>query len=413
MRKVFSLSVALLTLTSLPTLNAESGLLDLETALERVYSHSPLLRAAALETDLSGARTVQAGVLPNPELEIDLDKFGGSNGYREFDSTEITYSITQLIELGGKRGARVQVAEQEELASQLQLEQTRYDLRKDLIQAFITAYAAQEQLRLAKEKQEESQKVYETVKGKVDAGKVPVTQQLKVEIALVRAKHDVEHASHQFVAAKYAIAALWGDSSCLDFTQVAYPFYALSPPPSLKGLCFSLDQNPDLNLLDQEICSAESNIALQEANQVPDLLLNAGVVNIRETNDYAGTVGIVIPIPVFDRNQANIDISYYELLLAQERRDLRQHELEIGLQLAYQEWNCSYHEALSLRDSVLNKATESFKYIKEGYVQGKYEFLELLDAQRTLIDIQEEYINSLIHYHLQKAEVERILGKCL
>lgn len=387
--------------------------LDFDTALQRVYSHSPDIIAADIETDLSQAQIRQAEVIPNPEFELDVDNFGGSRGFKKFDSTEVTYSVTQLIELGGKRRARVSVAEQEEIVAQLNLEQVKFETRLKLLQAFVATFSEQELLNLARQKQIESEKVLNSVKGKVEAGKVPPTQQHKAEIALIRANHDFEHEFRQFSSAKYRLASQWGAGGCLDFDTVSYRFYEITPPPAFCGLNVELDNNLDLEILNQEIAVAEQNICLTQAESVPDIFVNAGVVNIKETHDTAATFSLVVPIPIFDRNKGNIDISHYELCLAETKRDAMRRELETNLLLAYEEWVCSYHEAISLRDNVLNKAEESFQHIQEGYAQGKYEFLEVLDAQRTLTDIQESYIDAVRRYHLQKAEVESLIGKCL
>src|SRR5436853_203266 len=80
--------------------------LDLQTAIERTLSASGTLKMAQLEIDVKNAEAWQDSLYPNPSVTLEVDSFGGRHENRGFDSAQFSYSISQLILLGGKRYAR-------------------------------------------------------------------------------------------------------------------------------------------------------------------------------------------------------------------------------------------------------------------------------------------------------------------
>ena len=79
------------------------GALSLTEALSLALLHNPTLQEFAWGIRISDVKTLRAGLLPNPELDVEAENFLGSGQQRDFDQTETTVAISQLFELGGKR----------------------------------------------------------------------------------------------------------------------------------------------------------------------------------------------------------------------------------------------------------------------------------------------------------------------
>src|SRR5262245_14881158 len=91
-----------------PAVSAQTnGVLSLRTALQRAEAGNPKLALAGREIGIGNGRKVQAGAIPNPELSFELDNALGSGQYRGLRSAETTLQLSQAIELGGKRDARI------------------------------------------------------------------------------------------------------------------------------------------------------------------------------------------------------------------------------------------------------------------------------------------------------------------
>src|SRR5262245_12452913 len=84
----------------------ECQVLDFQTAIERLIDSSTTLKIAQLEIEVQNAQKWQDSLYPNPALTVEVDSFGGKHECHGFDSSEVSYSISQLILLGGKREAR-------------------------------------------------------------------------------------------------------------------------------------------------------------------------------------------------------------------------------------------------------------------------------------------------------------------
>mgnify|MGYP001577838508 CR=1 FL=1 len=118
---------------------AQSRVLTIDRALEEAYSNNPELAAAQWDIDIAKGGRVQAGVIPNPELSWDVED-------TRSNSRITTVKVSQSLELGGKRGARIDVASKAQDAASVDLERKRNILRADVIDAFYGALRAQERI---------------------------------------------------------------------------------------------------------------------------------------------------------------------------------------------------------------------------------------------------------------------------
>jgi cobalt-zinc-cadmium efflux system outer membrane protein len=157
----------------------------------------------------------------------------------------------------------------------------------------------------------------------------------------------------------------------------------------------------------------QSAVTLEEANRVPDPTLGGGVRYFNESNNQAFLVDVSLPLPVFDRNQGNILEARYQLAKAEAERRAAAVSVRTALAETHAELATAFTEASTLRDEALPGAQSAFDATREGYRQGKFQFLEVLDAQRTLFEVRGQYIEALATYHQAAAALERLLGEPL
>ena len=87
---------------------------------------------------------------------------------------------------------------------------------------------------------------------------------------------------------------------------------------------------------------------------------------------------------------------------------MQQHDRQLAT--AYETLAAAYEAATTLRDEVLPAATETLAATEEGYREGKFDLLTVLDAQRTLFEATNQYLDAAQTYHQRRAEVERLIG---
>lgn len=386
---------------------AESGLVTLENAVQRAVAHSPLLKASMAALGASQGERRQAGMWVNPEASVDAENVGGQGPYRGLSSAEVTYGVSQLIEIGGKRSARFKVADQGVTLAGFDQEAARLDLIRDVHLAYIDAIAAQEQITLMREQKELAEEVMKTVNQRVNAAREPLIQKSKAQVTLSSSAIALDKAERQLIAAKKKLAAYWGNPS-ESYGLDSAALFNLSAPPPLATTDASWKNNPDFARFDAEINKSRAALELEQANAIPDPRISAGFRDFRDSGDHAFVVGVSLPIPVWNRNQGNIDKARHELARTESNKEAVALTISAELTRAQAELETAYHQAAALKDTILPAAKKAFALSREGYGIGKLSYLEVLDAERTLYETRAQYQDALRDYHKQRAEMERL-----
>lgn len=391
---------------------ASTGGLTLDAAIQRALNNSPRLKSSdATKLSSRGERT-QAGLLPNPELGVEAEDIGGNGPYKNFNSAQVTYGVTQLIEIGGKRDARVTYAERGIDLADHDYQAARLDLIRDVTQAFTEAVAAGEEVRLAQEQQKLAEDVLQTVTRRVNAAREPLIQKSKANVAFATSRIALERAEREYSSAKKTLANLMNESVAINTLNTS-AFYDLIAPPTISDVREALSRNPDIARWKPAIARGEAALDLEKANAVPDPRVTAGFRQYKETDNSAFVVGLSIPIPILNQNQGNISKARAEVTKAS--HDQRVNELALGSELtkSLETQRAAYTQATMLKESILPEAEHAFSLSNNGYQAGKSAYLEVLDAQRTLTDVRLQYIEALKDYHIQRGNVERLTAKNL
>ena len=152
---------------------------------------------------------------------------------------------------------------------------------------------------------------------------------------------------------------------------------------------------------------------MAKADRLPDITLGGGVKYIDDANDTTYIMNISIPLPLLDRNQGGVLEASHLIAKAQEERNAAEVSIVTAMHEAYQTLSTDFVEATTLRDDILPGAQRAFDAVREGYREGKFGYLDVLDAQRSLFDAQGQYIDALAGYHTSVADIERLIGESL
>lgn len=382
------------------------SILTPDEAVSRALERAPSAAAAAARLRAAESNVAQAGVWPNPEFALEIENFQGTGSYRGIDSVEATYGLSQKIELGGKRGSRVDVAQAARTAAGYDLSAAQLNLIREVWRAFTEAVVAEAQVGLAEKRIDLAREVERSVRARVDAGREPLVQQNRAEIALRQAELALERARRETSVARQVLTSLTGieagarlESSWFDRTDLPAPF-----PDALPEGAVSLLRR------EADVLRSRAELELERSQAVPDLTLSAGVRQFRETDDSAFLVGISIPIPVFDRNRGAIERAGAEVVAAEAELAAERLELFTGISSARAKLTTARDNAAALRETILPKAEQAFSFAQKGYRQGKFSYLDVLDAQRTLFEARRELIEVLQSFHDARADLGRLTG---
>jgi cobalt-zinc-cadmium efflux system outer membrane protein len=386
-----------------------TGTLSLRTALASALLRSPDLAAASYEVRAREAEILQAGQPPNPELELELENFGGSGELAGFDGAETTLWLGQLVELGGKRVKRRRVAELEARSAGWAYEMRRVDVLSRTAADFIAVLAAQRRRELAIEIAELAQRVHDAVGERVDAGKVSPVERAKTQVELAQARLAQERAERTLAAARVRLASNWGSVEP-RFAELSGILDRVDAPPSFEAILAQVERSPDVARWAAEAALRQAELELAMAQRVPDLAAAGGVRYLGEIDETVLVAGISMDIPVFDRNQGGIQAARLRSLQGDRLEEAARVRTRTAVAEVHQLLATAFVEVRTIRDDVLPSAELAFGAAEEAFRQGKIGSLDLLDAERTLSDARRQLVDALTSYHLAGVAAERLIG---
>ncbi len=388
------------------------GVLTLRDAMAAALLGSPDLASSSHEVRAAEARELQAGLIPNPEMAIELEEFGGTGDAEGFDVSELSLGLSQEILLGAKIRLRTAVANLEGRLAGWAYEAARLDVLTDSTKAFIEVLAAQERVQVLTESVRLSEAAAHSVGEQVAAGKVPRLEENRAAVTLALQQLALQRAMRSQAVRRQDLSGTWGGTT-VSYERLTGDFYAIRPVPTPDALNAFLADNPELARRAVETELARAKIALEKAGGIPDVTLEGGVRRFNEGSVIAYFVGIEFPLPIFDQNQGSVLEARAEADRVREEQRAAVVRLTRELNEAWQVLAVAASESTMLKTRILPLAKGAFEAAGEGFRQGKFAYLEVLDAQRTLFETREQLVDALAAYHTAVADVERLIGRSL
>lgn len=382
--------------------------LTLNESIQRVLTFSPALKAKTEGIGGSRGDRQQSGLIPNPELSFEAENILGNGTAQGVKGAEVTVGVAQTVELGGKRGARIAVANRQVDVATLEYAAAGLNLVRDTTVAWAEAVAATEELRLAQEQKDLADEVLQSVSRRVAAAAENSIQKSKAEVALASAKVELSKAERNKLTSLKALSGLWGDTAPAEGIDAGGFFEVEASAENA-----TLDNNPDLKLLEAGVGVARANLEVERANAVPDVTFQAGVRDSRDADEQSFLAGVSIPFPAFNRNQGAILKAGHEVAKAEQEKYATVNTLGLDLIKAKNALETATTEISSFDRDILPSAEKAFTQARNGYQAGKFPYLEVLDAQRTLFEVRAQRIGALKEYHAAKADLDRLTGKHL
>jgi len=391
----------------MPSPVASGSPVTLRVAIEQALAQSPELGGFSHRRRAQDARVGVAGLSPPLELRTELENFGGTGAMEGLDSTEATFALSRVIELGSKRALREGAARASRDDLDVERQAAQLDVIAEVTRRFIHVASDQEQLALTHRATALSTSSLEAVQRRVEAGRAPDAELHRANIAVARARIEEEHAEHELLTSRRKLAAMWGATEA-TFGEVAGDLYQYPQLPEFEVLVTRLEANPDFLRFASELRVRDAEVRVAQARARPDLTVTAGVRRLEASDDQAFVVGLSVPL--FTRARARGAIDEASALRDQTAAEQEARRVKVNAQLfeIYQELRHSITEATMLRDVVLPQTEAALANTQVAFDRGRYSYLEWTDAQRELIAAQRDRITASANAHLFLAEIERL-----
>lgn len=386
----------------------EPAELSLEHAKALALAFNAELASLANGFGASVAAVSQAGTLPNPVIGAAAENIGNSRLNADGDRATVL-QLEQLIELGGKRDARVRIAEAGRDLAAWDYQARRADTLLEVSIAFTNVLAEQRRRVLADESVGLARAFADTVSRRVAAGKVSPVEETRARLSLLSVEVEREQAERTLSAARHRLASLWNGATP-RFERAVGDLEQIQPLPAYEQLLWRIRANPDLARWETEVAQKDAVVDAAKARSVPDLTLTGGVARFSQFNDTAYTIGVSIPLPLFDRNQGGVREALRLRDKSIDERRAAENRVSAELVGIEQSLGAIRMEIETLRDGILPGAQSAFDATRKGYELGKFGFIDVIDAERTLFQVRSQYLTALANYRRGVHEIERLIG---
>lgn len=379
--------------------------LTLQNALDLAMSSNADLLAAVRELQAAQGPLLQGGARPNPSLSFLME-----DTRRATRAT--TFQLNQPIELGGKRAARIDAAERGRDIAAAELSATRVDLRARVVLAFYEVLLAQERVELAGHSVELAGRASDAAGKRVQAGKISPVEQTRARVAESAARLEAAQAQGELTLSRQRLSATWGNAAP-RFVRAESPTGAathLPEVPTPQAVSARLLASPGLRRARIEVQRRKALTVLERAKRLPDLTVSLGVRRDEQLGRDQAVVGLSVPLPLFDRNQGSLLEALRREDKSLDELDATKVRLETAALQARTRLDVFSTEAQTIRDTVLPGAQSAYNAATKGFELGKFSFLDVLDAQRTLFQAKSQYLRALAEAYRSSADIDGLLG---
>lgn len=367
-------------------------------------AQAPLRAESQAQVAAAQGRLDQADAWRNPELSLDVENFAGEGPMEGFDSAETTLSFSQTLELGGKRGARIDGARKDLALARARDAQARTDYAAALAVAYAEAEAAQLRAAQARELFEAAQSDARAAELLVEAGKEARLRGLQAQADAQAAQAGLDQALAARDAAFGRLSAQAGSGEAFDSltasllsAEVAASDAAPADTPAVLAALADRD-------------SAAAKVRVEQLQARPDLTVSAGVRRFAGDDATAMVAGASLPLPLFDRNRGNTAAARAELTAAEAR--LAQARLDAAADLAAARSQArSAGAQASAAAAGEAAAAEAYRLTRIGYEAGRLPLLELTAARRALAAARLQTLEAHLARVRALAEAARLAGK--
>jgi cobalt-zinc-cadmium efflux system outer membrane protein len=409
---VFALALSSAVLSSattqgLPARNSPETL-TLDSAIQLALETNPELRAASGRIDAAAGRANQARAWANPELELGAEDWPVRG--RGFSDSKRTIGIAQPLPYPGKRSLDQQIARAGVKLSEAELTLRQTELIRDVKIGFFRVLAYERLVDVSAELVAAAESSADTAKKRVEAGAAAYQEQLRAEVLLGQARTELADVQRDLAAAQQSLITLLGrpDLSGAKFHGVLIE----APDASLLGVSTPerFASHPSLSAAQTNVDRAELGSRRARLDPYPDV--NVGVAGGRsgETDQSIIQLRLSLPLPLLNRGKGVQQEARANLSIAQAELHVVQQRLQRDWANAARRYRTAIDQVNSYRDRILPKATEAMKLVQTGFETGKFNFIDLIDTQRTTAEVRQAHYLKLLEMNVAHAELEALLA---
>lgn len=384
--------------------------LTLESAIRLALASNPDLCAAGARVEAASGRASQARKWTNPEVELSTEDCPVSNG-RGFSDAKKTIGITQTLPYPGKKSLDKQIGGAGVKLSEAELALRRTEVVRDVKAGFFRVLAVERLVEVSGQLVAVAESSAATARKRVDAGAAPLQEQLRAEVQMEQARTELTGFERELASARQVFVTILGRPDLKD--------------AALSG---SLAEGPEASLMEdvgaERLAKHPSTAAAQASldraqlayrrarlEPYPDVKVGLSGGRIGETDQSIIQLGFSVPVPLIDRGKGKQQEARANVSVAEAELHGVQQQLQREWANALKRYRTAAEHVASYRERILPKANEALRLVQTGFEQGKFNFIDLVDTQRTTAEVRLAYLHKLLELNIAQAELEALVAR--
>ncbi len=391
-----------------PSVSSATNVLTLDGAVRLALENNPELRASGARVDAASGRAYQARKWTNPELELSAEDWPVSNG-RGFSDAKQTIGVAQSLPYPGKKSLDKQIGGAGVKLSEAELALRRTEVVRDVKAGFFRVLASERLVEVSTQLVAVAESSAGTARKRVDAGATAYQEQLRAEVQLEQARTELTGFQRELASARQMFVTLLGR-------------------PDLKNasLSGSLAEGPEANLLEEvgaeRLAKHPSTVAAQanldraqlayrraRLEPYPDVKMGVSGGRIGASDQSIIQLGFSVPLPLIDRGKGKQQEARANVNVAEAELHGVQQQLQREWANAHKRYRTAAEQVSNYRERILPKAGEALRLVQTGFEQGKFNFIDLVDTQRTTAEARLAYQQKLLELNIAQAELAALL----
>ena len=386
--------------------------LTLSEALSRTMAQNPGLQVFDFRLQGLDGRRITADQNPALEAGLEVENFLGSDNLRGVDGAEYTLSLSSVLELGGKRQARVSVVDSRYGRVEAERRAETLDVLGQVTQRFVATLALQEKLELAADAVALTEATHEIVTRRADRGAAPQAEVMRARAALTRSRIEQSRVLSEYESRKIALASLWGDTRP-DFQSLEGDLFQFGSSDSFEILYQRVSESPAIQIYASERRVREAEVQLARSQSESDIRWQVGVRQFEETDDSALVGGFSVPLFSGRRNRGEVQAALAARDEVRYRREDTLLRLHSRLFEAYRQRQQNIEAVEQIRGQMLPDLSDALSQTREAYQKGRYSYVEWTAAQRELLSARQALVDAATMALLNQALIEQLTAQPL
>ncbi len=399
-------------------LDLQSGM-TADEAVATALENNGEIQALRKETEAARSLVKQASLRANPKLE--------ANGTRQINGTDnsVMAEIMLPLELGGRRSARIRVAQAELEIREFALANQERLLASEVRSKFGETLGNLKKLELFEKLIANAKQGYEIITAKVTEGRTAPLEENRLLVELNRLRSMRETAEGKVETAMFELRNMLGMKPETPL-RLRDDFESLldALPPVDEAVRKALQTRPDLQGARTMERLAVANLEQARADGKPDASFKAGYQRMKSGFPLNGltetgglqpiesvfhffTFGVEIDLPVRNRNQGATQAALFEQEAAQRRIEFGELTVRREVNVAFARYNRAVRAMSIFQNGVRDQADANLQVIWQTYELGKNDLSDYIAEERRFLEIENELIDALLETYMARIEILR------